>query len=502
MRDEFLKLVPKRYICPNCGEIHDCDNDVKELEYYSSTLNPLKLHCPIDDEDMSFEVWFSRGICFYCIDTNCNNLDTIEGEISFKNINELNNSSAIGFDINHTIDDENDYVGTDKCKYCGFVKHCNYAKIGDKTDHRNLVIPFGLMFEQSEYDEITEQESEHISEKEPEIPKNKDNLQNKEVKQNKEDSTMKKTTIWSQLYEHSPKENIGIAKQWAEKYKKTLKWAVPVASIYAAYRILNSKKCELTIDNIDKECTSKLGFSLDSLKNKKSLSELMVLGGLSAGAYAAIKAMSTIYGKDTDEVSVEDIETGMEKLDVARKKFGWIQPKTEAMLPVAVSVIIVYVMTQKPEWFEKLKNKAEKISNGFLCRTGVYMDMAKLFVADKLNVDLDNEEEKNKFKKFALLATIVGIGVVLYGKNILGNKATSSKDEESKTLKKFISQIISIMEKLMPTAFAGLTTFLVTKKFLKPDETEETVDGAYTEVSEEDEDLSNETPDTEENVSI
>ena len=109
---------------------------------------------------------------------------------------------------------------------------------------------------------------------------------------------MEKTTIWEQLYEHAPKENVEIAKEWAKKYKPTLKWAIPVVSIYAAYRILNSKSSNLTIENIDGECEKKLGFGLDFLKDKNALRELMVLGGLSAGAYAAIKTVSAIYKKD------------------------------------------------------------------------------------------------------------------------------------------------------------------------------------------------------------
>lgn len=201
----------------------------------------------------------------------------------------------------------------------------------------------------------------------------------------------------------------------------------------------------------------------------------MILGGLSATAYAAIKAVSAIYKKDDEtDVSVEEIEAGMDKLDGVSKKFGFIQPKTEALLPIATSVIIVYVMTQKPKWFEVVKDKASKLSGNLSTRASVYLDMAKLFVADKLHIDLNNEEDAQKFKKFALLGAIVGVGALIYGKKIFGDKAVSedgeSKNERNEKLEAFISQVLSIMEKLMPTAFAGATTFLVTKHVLKAKE--------------------------------
>lgn len=285
---------------------------------------------------------------------------------------------------------------------------------------------------------------------------------------------MEKTTIWEQLYEHAPKENVEIAKEWAKKYKPTLKWAIPVVSIYAAYRILNSKSSNLTIENIDGECEKKLGFGLDFLKDKNALRELMVLGGLSAGAYAAIKTVSAIYKKDDEsDLSVEDVEEGMNKLDGAAKKFNWIQPKTEAMLPLATSVIIVYVMTQKPKWFECVKDKANKICGDLSIRATVYLDMAKLFIADKLHIDLNNEEEAQKFKKFVFLAAVVGVGALIYGTKIFGDKAVSDENAKSETdekLEAFVSQVLSIMEKLLPTAFAGATTFLVTKHVLKAKE--------------------------------
>lgn len=368
----------------------------------------------------------------------------------------------------------------------------NCVKLDYTGDMRRITTTFGFEFDKDDYDKIIK----------PASLVHKENEHTLKQTKNMEDSTMKKTTqltkttIWNQLYKHSPEENIEILKEWINKYKPTLKWAIPVISIYAAYRILNSKNSNLTVENIDSECKKKLGFNLDFLKDKKALNELMVLGGLSAGAYAAIKAVSTIYQKDDEtDVSVEKIEVGMDKLDGISKKFGFLQPKTEALLPIATSVIIVYVMTQKPKWFEVVKDKADKVCGNLSTRPSVYLEIAKLFIADKLNIDLNNKEDAQKFKNFALLGVIIGIGMLIYGKKIFGDKAVlndgDTKNERNEELEAFISQLLSIMQKLLPTAFAGVTTFLVTKHILKSKKNDDVV---FVEVIEE-----NSSEETEEN---
>ena len=152
------------------------------------------------------------------------------------------------------------------------------------------------------------------------------------------EAAKKGTSIKTLLYERSPKENMAMLKTWAEKYKPVLKWAVPVAAVYGAYRILNSDEFDLSVNNVAETCEKKLGFRMECLENKKALKELMVLGGLSAGAYGAVQALSGLLGANNDEkeispdISVEEVETGMNQLQSISKKFSWLQPKTENML--------------------------------------------------------------------------------------------------------------------------------------------------------------------------
>ena len=493
MERKLLELTPKRFLCPYCGEWHEW-SERYELGYYDSPSYVAKFTCsntPIGCNDGNYRIYFYNDYCYFSTDSICGRAQqSMKGKILISSIIESADKPIVTFEVEFTAANN---VGTYECSSCSYGSVCNFVKLGDKGDKRHMTITFGFEFDKNDYDRIVK--SALLARKEKELEEREATLELKETElesreallkqtKNMEDSTMEKTTqttqvtrtsILDQLYKHAPEENVEILKEWANKYKPTLKWAIPVISIYAAYRILNSKDSNLTVENIDSECEKKLGFSLDLLKDKKALNELMVLGGLSAGAYAAIKAVSAIYKKDAEtDVSVEEIEAGMDKLDGTAKKFKWIQPKTEALLPIATSVIIVYVMTQKPKWFEVVKDKANKVCGSLSTKASVYLEMAKLFIADKLNIDLNNEEDAQKFKKFALLGVIVGIGALVYGKKIFGDKSVSeddeAKNERNEKLEAFISQILSIMESLLPTAFAGATTYLVTKHVLKANE--------------------------------
>ena len=284
----------------------------------------------------------------------------------------------------------------------------------------------------------------------------------------------------AQLYEHSPKENVEIVKGWAVKYKPVLQWAIPVVSIYAAYRILNSQNSNLTVENINGVCEKEVGFGLDCLKDKKALKQLLVLGGLTAGAYGAIKAFSTITDTElSPDISVEEIEGKMSGLEAASKKFAWLQPKTEALLPVAISVIIVFAMTNplKLSKIDKVSKKVQGWTEDLSIKVGVYKEMASLFIQDKFNLDLSSEEGKQKFRKVALLTAIGGILVFLYGKKLLAKKKEDSEEgqeeeaqPENQEMQTFMQQLLEILKKMAPTVFAAVTSVLVSKKLMEAKE--------------------------------
>lgn len=283
------------------------------------------------------------------------------------------------------------------------------------------------------------------------------------------------TTLKQQILEHSPKENFEIIKAWGLKYKNVLKWAGPVAGIYMAYRILNSKDTGINVENIEDICEKEMGFTLDCLKNKRALKELMVLGGISAAAYGAFKAFGAIIGEGSDDSLPfeENLEKGMKNLEDTSKKFGWLQPKAEAMLPIAISVIIIFAMTNpmRLEWVKKTNAKLQATTENWGIRLNLLFEMAKLFVEDKFNVNLSSEEDKKKFAMFALVAAIAGALVFLYGKNILKKKGEGSKEKATNTaMQNFMGQLMELMKKLAPTAFAAVTSALISKKMLEKED--------------------------------
>ena len=231
-----------------------------------------------------------------------------------------------------------------------------------------------------------------------------------EVAKKEEENIISKVTGFKkQIYEHSPKENVELIKEFLEKYKGTLKWLIPVVSIYGAYRVLNAKDAKLNVSNLNQNCKKELGFEFDILKDKKVLQELIAFGGVVSA------------------------------------------------------------------------------------KASVYVEMAKLFIASKLNIDLDDEAQAKKFKTFALLAAIIGLCAFLYGKGVFNMNEDESFMEKNPQLKAFIEQAKEIMEKLLPTAFSVVTTYMVTKHIIDDKEEngsleedkENAVETDFTEVKEE-----------------
>ncbi len=475
MASKLLDLKPKRYRCPNCGKWHDWNND--SLTSYSFE-DYAAVHCtslPDKGDHINKFSSYPDGICYASTSLCLKQPISMLHQIPFFLMNVSNNKPIITYTLgdiksyiescfDDSFDIKDDLVNYD-CSKCFFKKKCNLRKSLINSSASTITI--GFEFEKSDYDEIVNSlYPEPVTEFKEVITMNNEN----------------KTTVWQHLYEKSPKENVELVKTWIRKYEKPIKWALPVVTVYAAYRILNSSK--ITVENIDNKCRKALGFHLDMLQDKKSLKHLMAFGGLTAAAYTAIKTISLVNNKA--EISVEEVEKGLQNVEKASKKFAWIQAKTEALFPVAVSVVIVYVMTQKPVSFKKLKSFFAKAE--IPTKLELYGEMLKLFLTEKLHINSDNEAEIKKFRIFALLASVVGMSIFLYGRKVLGDKAVKKEGENSKVNQKakaFVKQLLQIMKKLMPTAFSGICTYLVTKNILKEDEfMEDLFDDNFEEITE------------------
>ena len=146
------------------------------------------------------------------------------------------------------------------------------------------------------------------------------------------------------------------------------------------------------------------------------------------------------------------------------------------MLPIALSVILVYTTLHKPKFTDKFAKKVHVLTEDFQIKVGLYRDLAKSFIQDKFNIDLSNDAEQKKVKICVFLLGIMGVLAFLYGKKVLGNKTTSevATETDNATLNKsitiFVKQAKEIVEKLAPTIYTSLITLLVSKKLLSLEE--------------------------------
>lgn len=463
MKSELLELVPTKYLCPNCGKWHEFPYD-EALDYFDSSGCTADLECPQKKNKDTVYFYFEDDTCYYGVDYDWD---------ADKPISEF---SEIGKARVQMIDSE------------------NKIKLGfefEPSEYRKVYID-QILAEVNKREKALQAHEKELTQREKQLEEQEKALQVKESEKKEEDNVMSKVTSFKeQIYEHSPKENVELIKAFLEKYKGTLKWLVPVVSIYGAYRVLNAKDAKLNVSNLNKNCKKELGFEFDILKDKKALQELVAFGGVVSGAYALVKVFDSA-GKP-EEHSVEEIEGKMDSVEEAHQKFAWIQPKAEKLMPIAASVLVVYVLTQKPQWYEKVKDKVVAITGDASAKAGVYTEMAKLFIASKLNIDLDDEAQAKKFKTFALLAAIIGICAFLYGKGVFNMEEDQTFMEKNPQLKVFIEQAKEIMEKILPTAFSAVTTYMVTKHIIDAKEEksrleedkENAVETDFTEVKEE-----------------
>ena len=517
MNPKLLKLKPKRYLCPYCGEWHEWelnypleDYDGEEWEIYDSwegeyvvSTGVADLRCPNDLEDYDdrhIYFRFKEGKCYFKTFSECDSKKEIDSRILINDIVESDKKPRVIFHVPFTSETE---VNNMSCEDCGSKDVCIVCKLGEKNDGYHMEIPFGFEFDKDDYMRYSNvwrlaheqalkeqrQNARKWASQNGQRNKQAGNCQEQVTEatqpKDKEETTMgatMKTSIISQLYEKSPKENIETIKAWAEQYKPVLQWAVPVAAVYGAYRILNSGEFDLSVNNIAETCEKQLGFKVELLENKKALKELMVIGGLSAGAYGALKIISGIFGEnEKKDVSVEELEDGMSQLENVSKKFAWIQPKTEDMLPIALSVILVYIALHKPNASGKIAGKVSNFAEDVKIRFETYFDLAKLFVQDKFNMDLSNDKDQKKLRICGFLVASLAIFAILYGKKVLETKSDGEEESEegheksSKTMESFAEQAKKIIAKIAPTMYTTLITFLVSKKILMLEDSTETL---------------------------
>lgn len=488
MNRKILDLIPTGYFCPCCGKKHrfltkSRLNDFSGLDDVDEVPKELFLEC--NDEESCSLFSFEDGYLKYKFKNRCLQGKTVaEGSIKISEIEEdidIDNSRVM-----FSVSPVPNYATENHCYNC-YKCHdrylCSFSRAPRLSyDGEHLNIQFGFEFYKDELLSVLEGKEEQEGEKfeSEDVINNEQLYQQSQVKEPKKgDATMETTTIMKMLYERSPKENFEVIKEFAERYKPTLEWVVPTAAVYGAYRILKSDKFDLTVNNVADMCEEKLGIKLEFLENKTSLKEMMAIGGIVAGTYGVSNVISEFFSdkkenkpKDFLE-ELEGIDQQMNKLESISNKFSWMQPKMGDMLPIAFSVIFVYVTLNKPKFEGKIANKISNFTEDFQVKISTYIEFAKMFIADKFDINLSDEEGQRKMRICASLIVFVGIFVLLYGKRVLVRKNNSEKEEEvnknliSSSVEKFVEQAKAIIKNIAPTVYTTLISLLISKKLLE-----------------------------------
>lgn len=455
MHEELLNHTPIGYYCPVCKKMHPYKPiDKRTLNYryrgHQKSIDGDMLKCP--DSDAIVVVGVNDGKVIYASNDLCNTWRILYTHVIDPNDFIKKNGKPV---VTYTLKPE-DYAGdgTSGCDDCG--SRANDAKC---LYSRTVATGYNVAFEYDEYEfDVIERTRK---ERKEEMERNK----RRATSTSTNASNDNKMKLWTKLYEQSPKQNIHEAWDWMKAHESTFKWAVPVVSIYVAYKILNTEKCKITIDNVNEIAKQKLGFSLDSLQNKKALMKLMDVGGVCAAAYATYNFFNK--GKNPD-----DVEATMEALERVSQENRFLGKQAEKLLPVATSVIIVYLMTQQPKWLPS-KDQVTEVISFVPKKVRTYGGVILGEVAERFGIDTEDEEQMHKVRIFAFLGIVVAGAVLFYGVKMIKKKDEAKFTKMEENMKAFVKQILAIMKALLPTAFSSVATILVTRKVLEMTDVEE-----------------------------
>lgn len=167
MRRSILELVPKRFLCPYCGEWHEMISFCGKLGGYDKS-NKLILHCTKNPyprgnivtnryydwgEKGRYIVWFSYSDCYCYVERPCDLINkpyVLEKEFSISKIEESDNLPVITYQLmEYTTAWSADW----SCcrKKCPFERNCRLASLNNDDSMILLKHRFGFEFDKDEY---------------------------------------------------------------------------------------------------------------------------------------------------------------------------------------------------------------------------------------------------------------------------------------------------------------------------------------------------------------
>ena len=150
MEKELLTLIPKRFLCPICGEWHKWKHS-HPLEYYDSNSPAEFTESPKDCANDRYTIFVDDEYLYYTTGKMCGHANlNLNGKIQIESIIENADQPIVTFDVPFKAENK---VGRDEydCSGCDWCSECNLIKLSENGDSIHMKIPLGFEFEQSDY---------------------------------------------------------------------------------------------------------------------------------------------------------------------------------------------------------------------------------------------------------------------------------------------------------------------------------------------------------------
>ena len=498
----ILRLKPKRIYCPLCGNWHDWDgNALKSYDFYE----PYEYEC----NGSTVSIYVESDTIYIQSSSFC---DAINNDISIKvelcNLDYDLTAPIIKIPFTLTSDE---IICSDECDSCGLSESeiCNFVKIGDNRndDEDEYKLNGEFIFEFAnryfyKYAEEGRNEMRKQQQVELERQQKAAKAQEKLNKENKKEATpmattpitaIENTTLKNWFLDTTPRQKGQQAMAIVNKHKDVLKWTLPLAAIYAAYKILDDPNSGITVENADEIFEETFGEKSDFLSNKAKMRKLVKRGSAIALGYAGVKLASN-FTKPSSTTTIEDLEAsideGVRKISNSEKVIKSLAPNASDIVPAAISVIILFAMVNpmKLTFLDNAKYKLSSLPKFITNGLEDAVEWGKDILVEHFNIDIESPEFKKNSKKILVLSVIAAVAVFVYGKNMLSKKATAKAEKVDSKLKGFMDYLMNLFKKIAPSAFAAVTTVLLASKLtdIKPSgKKDDIIDGEATDIEDE-----------------
>lgn len=289
---------------------------------------------------------------------------------------------------------------------------------------------------------------------------------------------LKTMSIREQLYKVSPEVNRIVFNNFLKEHRKDFGWLTPVAAFGIAGYLVKAKV--INLDILQKVVKEKLGIELDANAIKRFGANVGIASAVFAGVKIGGKLLSGKKDKKNllEGLSLKNVSfTKINETINEAKSLKSLKPKAEELLPISLSIIVLFIITRPVKEIKALswaKEQFYAVFGGFAYTVSETVDNAIIMLASKMNLDTSEEDDVLKIKKFIIFMLLAVILLYAYGKNVAKN------DSKKKELRGFFSQLLTVINAVAPAAFATIVAIGVERKiFTKEDIPEDIHDEVY-----------------------